>query len=71
MARRARSRLRRFEVAVVAALVTAILLPQPGEEPVAKEPADPAEDDFEYWNQLRRARGWGEVAAIVLKQRQP
>ena len=51
------------------ALVAVILLPQPGEEPVAEEPADPAEDDFEYWNQLRRARGWSEVVATIPRQR--
>ena len=51
------------------ALVAVILLPQPGEEPVAEEPADPAEDDFEYWNQLRRARGWSEVAQTTPRQR--
>ena len=51
------------------ALVAVILLPQPGEEPVAEEPADPAEDDFEYWNQLRRARGWSEVVTTIPRQR--
>ena len=56
-------------MAVAAALVAVILLRQPGEEPVAEEPADPAEDDFEYWNQLRRARGWSEVAATIPRQR--
>ena len=61
--------MRRFEVAVATALVAVILLGQPGEEPVAEEPAEPAEDDFEYWNQLRRARGWSEVAATTPRQR--
>mgnify|MGYP001172214722 CR=1 FL=1 len=56
-------------MAVAAALVAVILLRQPGEEPVAEEPADPAEDDFEYWNQLRRARGWSEVAQTTPRQR--
>ena len=65
----ASTRVRRFEVAVAVALVAVILLPQPGEEPVAEEPADPAEDDFEYWNQLRRARGWSEVVATIPRQR--
>ena len=56
-------------MAVATALVAVILLGQPGEEPVAEEPAEPAEDDFEYWNQLRRARGWSEVAATTPRQR--
>ena len=61
--------LRRFEVAVAAALVVVILLPQPGGQPVAEEPAVPEEDDFEYWNQLRRVHGWSEVAATISRQR--
>ena len=61
--------MRRFEVAVAAALVVVILLPQPGEQPVAEEPAVPEEDDFEYWNQLRRVHGWSEVAATISRQR--
>jgi hypothetical protein len=54
---------------VAAALVVVILLPQPGEQPVAEEPAVPEEDDFEYWNQLRRVHGWSEVAVTVSRQR--
>ena len=54
---------------MAAALVVVILLPQPGEQPVAEEPAVPEEDDFEYWNQLRRVHGWSEVAATISRQR--